>query len=122
MLRRVRAGLLTSELAAQFAAEVERLVALQAKEATSEADELAPALAAVERKIETLLDQLEENAGGSVAARLAKREADRDELKAKIAAQASRAAEPTIIVPPNLDEVYAAQVRRLDALLSGGER
>ncbi len=77
VLRRVRQGLLTPELAQAFADEVKRLLAAHEAKAQAQTSELAPELVTLERKIEALLDQIEDDPRPALLERLAKREAER---------------------------------------------
>lgn len=95
VLRRVRRGLLTPELAQAFAAEVGRLLAAHEAEAEAQTSDLAPALAEVERRIESLLDQIEDDPRPLLLDRLTRREAERDEIWARIAAHRPRSVAPT---------------------------
>ncbi|TNC47495.1 recombinase family protein [Rubellimicrobium rubrum] len=119
VLRHVRRGLITPGLAEAFATEATRLLAAHKAEAQTQISNLAPNLAKVERRIKSLLDQIEDDPRPSLLDRLGKRETERDELRAHIASQAATRPRPMAHTPEDLRAIYADQVRRLDTLLAG---
>lgn len=86
-------------------------------EAQAQTSMFAPALADLERRIETLLYQIEDDPQPSLLDRLTKREAERNEIKARIAAQAPASPGPAIPSLEDPQSLYVDQVRRLDTLL-----
>jgi site-specific DNA recombinase len=122
VLARLREGLMTPAFAKQFAAEVERLMAQGAREDNQVPKEIEARLKDLEPTIARLLDRLEtDEAGESLLERLKAREAERDALRAELAASAK----PARIVPPSaaeLDAIYRGQVGRLEDLLTGSEQ
>ncbi|WP_375692127.1 recombinase family protein [Pseudooceanicola sp. LIPI14-2-Ac024] len=122
VLARLRAGLMTPAFAEQFATEVERLLAEQARGHAPDRASLETRLKKVETAIERLLDRLEtDEAGDSLLGRLNAREAERDALRNALA----DIDQQMPFVPPSaseLEAVYRAQVARLEDLLTGSDQ
>lgn len=122
VLARLRQGLIMPGFAAQFAAEVERLMKQQPSSAAAARTALETRLKAAEAAIERLLDRLETaEAGESLMSRLKAREAERDELRRELSAIDT----PTEMVIPTaaeLEVIYRHQIARLEALLTGSDQ
>lgn len=122
VLDRLRRGLMTPAFAAQFAAEVERLLKAERQEDGGHKAQLESRIAKAEAAIERLLDRLEgEEAGDALLSRLNAREAEVESLRAEIA----RLAEPSPLIIPtqaDLEAIYRKQVARLEALLTGSDQ
>ncbi|GGB31679.1 hypothetical protein GCM10011324_46260 [Allosediminivita pacifica] len=121
-LARLRNGLMTAEFAEQFAGEVTRIMAARTGGGALSRAALASKLAKVETAIERLLDRLEtEDASDAILARLERREAERDTLRAELSASFDE----TPVAPPSpaeLEAIYRAQVTRLEDLLTGSDQ
>lgn len=122
VLARLRHGLVMPGFAAQFAAEVERLMKQQPSSAAAARTTLETRLKAVEAAIERLLDRLEtDEAGDSLMARLKAREAERDALRLEIA-QISSPVRVVIPTAAELEVIYRQKIARLEALLTGSDQ
>ena len=122
VLDRLRRGLMTPTFAAQFAAEVERLMKAERQEDGGHKAQLESRIAKAEGAIERLLDRLEgDEAGDALLSRLKAREAEVESLRTEIA----RIAEPSALIIPtqaDLEAIYRKQVARLEGLLTGSDQ
>ncbi|WP_306753142.1 recombinase family protein [Paracoccus actinidiae] len=122
VLARLRQGLMTPVFAAQFAAEVERLMTQAPEDGAADIARIERELKKAEAAIERLLDRLEtDEAGEALMARLKAREAERDALRGDLAATV---ASETVVIPTpaELEAIYREQVARLEALLTGSDQ
>lgn len=102
VLARIRAGLLTPEMAAQFAAEMKRLIEAGEAAMSGEAKRhrLIADLTSVEKSIARILDRLEsDEPGEALMAQLRERETERGSLRGKIA-ELDAAGSPQPLPPP----------------------
>ncbi|MGP3699914.1 recombinase family protein, partial [Rhodobacter sp. NSM] len=121
VLARLRAGLLTPEMAARFASEVARILRDEAeREPAGGAERLTAELARLDATIERLLDRLEGcEPGEALVARLRTRETERERLRRELEeAQTARPA-PSPPTSAELQAAWSGQVARMDALLAG---
>lgn len=122
VLARLRKGLMTSTFAAQFAAEVQRLLKQEPSDGIVDKARIESELKKVEAAIERLLDRLEsDEAGDTLMARLKAREAERDALRQQLKATAARQ-DLVLPTPAELERVYRQQVARLEDLLTGSDQ
>ena len=123
VVARLRQGLLTPELAAHFAAEVQRLSHNEAAEARQQDQSLDAELAKVKQAIERLLDLLESDAGSdALLGRLQAKEEEGRRLSAAIAARDADSGSATLLDPGDLETVYDQLLRRLNTFLSAPEQ
>ena len=122
VLDRLRRGLMTRAFAAQFAAEVERLMKAEHQDDGGHKAQLEARIAKAEGAIERLLDRLEgEDAGEALLSRLKAREAEVEGLRVELV----RLVEPSPLIIPtqaDLEGIYRKQVDRLEALLTGSDQ
>ncbi|ABA81576.1 recombinase family protein [Rhodobacter sphaeroides] len=118
VLARIRAGLLTPDLARHFAAEVRRLWEEQSAGQTNAPARLKTDLARVKRSIENLINRLEgDDPGPHILERLRDREAEAARLTTELAALEAPAKNRQ---PPSAEELVAAyrgHVDRMESLL-----
>jgi site-specific DNA recombinase len=117
VLSSVKRGLLAPEMVQRFVAKVSNDLRAQRKTARSEESSLRKQLAAAERKIERLLDQIEDGDGDArlLGKRLGERERERETLQARLNEIVEES--PAAVPMPNFAEAYAAQVRALEDVL-----
>ncbi len=121
VLARLRRGLMTESFARLFAAEVDRLMAQSPDDASAARAELEARLRKTETAIERLLDRLEgDEATDSLMDRLKTREAERESLQDDLS-QVAKAQPIVLPTKGELEEIYSAQVGRLEALLTGSD-
>ena len=122
VLDRLRRGLMTPAFAAQFAAEVERLMRADRQDDGGHKAQLEARIAKAESAIERLLDRLQgDEAGEALLFRLKTREAEVEVLRTEL----TQLAEPTELIIPtqaDLEVIYRKQVARLEALLTGSDQ
>lgn len=113
---------MTPAFAAQFAAEVERLLKAERQNDGGQKAQLESRISKAEGEIERLLDRLEaEEDGEALLSRLKACEAEVETLHAEIA----RIGEPASLIIPtqaDLEAIYRRQVVRLEALLTGSDQ
>ncbi|PTR11638.1 recombinase family protein [Cereibacter azotoformans] len=118
VLARIRAGLLTPDLARHFAAEVRRIWDEQSADRVDAPARLKSELARVKRTITNLLDRLEgDDPGPHLLERLREREAEAARLTAELAALEAPTRNRQ---PPSAEELVAAyrgHVDRMESLL-----
>jgi site-specific DNA recombinase len=101
----------------RFVTKVTNDLQAERRSARNEESGLRKQIAATERKIGRLLDQIEDGEGDArlLGKRLAEREQDRETLQARLDEIAQEV--PTVVPMPNFAEAYAAQVRALEDVL-----
>ena len=120
VLARLRAGLIHPDLAEHFAEEVLRAMAEAAADTGPDRDALTAQIAKADLAIDRLLNLLEQAEDStSLLARLKDREADRSRLQQALAAAQQDAPAPALPTASELVAGYAAQVARLESLLTG---
>jgi DNA invertase Pin-like site-specific DNA recombinase len=117
VLAGIKRGLLAPGMVESFVAKV--TVEMKTAQAQARSDEaaLTGQLVMVRRKIERLLDQIEDGAGDAVmlGERLKARETERREIEARLVQ--AHEANPAIVTLPNFASAYADMVRRLEDVL-----
>ena len=122
VLDRLRRGLMTPAFAAQFAAEVERLMKAERQDDGGHKAQLEARIAKAEGAIERLLDRLEgEEAGEALLSRLKARETEIADLRTELA-QLAEPSERIIPTQADLEAIYRKQVARLESLLTGSDQ